>query len=479
MTARRQGSSRRSSRRRFSTSQLSLTFAEGSLFGWATVALLVLALVVGGASRENALQTLVIELAALILLPFAIIRCARFGLAPQARLPLVVIALMAAIVILQLIPLPPALWTALPGRELAVSAYQAAGLSLPWLPISLAPQQTLRAGLTLIVPVSMFLATLTAPVAQRRAGGMAVLAVVLVGLAFGAAQLGGGADSPAYLYETTNRGLLVGLFSNRNHQASLLLCALPLAAAFVSLGHQKRDRMISIILALGLLLIVVVALGAGRSRAGVLLLAPAALAALLIVWRAGGGSRKTMALTLGLGGVLVAGILVILKFGLSGLMERFDSDVGGDLRFQIGPDIWTDAVSKLPFGVGLGDFENYYRSIERLETMGGTFVNHAHNDYLEVLLGAGLPAVLILGVFLYWFGRRAFEAWTARWSPGLSLIQAATVVVAILLVHSLVDYPLRTLALSSLFAFCCGLLTPGPDEPPANDHAPRRRRSKR
>jgi hypothetical protein len=46
----------------------------------------------------------------------------------------------------------------------------------------------------------------------------------------------------------------------------------------------------------------------------------------------------------------------------------------------------------------------------------------------------------------------------------------AAVIVALLLAHSAVDYPLRTAALAVVFAFGCGLLT----APPAGERRSRR-----
>ncbi len=70
------------------------------------------------------------------------------------------------------------------------------------------------------------------------------------------------------------------------------------------------------------------------------------------------------------------------------------------------------------------------------------WVNHAHNDYLELLLETGLPGLLLMLAFLGWFVFQTTRVWR---SPFASLFaKAATIAAAAILVHSIVDYPLRT-----------------------------------
>jgi len=55
---------------------------------------------------------------------------------------------------------------------------------------------------------------------------------------------------------------------------------------------------------------------------------------------------------------------------------------------------------------------------------------------------------------------RCRAAWGRLGANGLA--RAGSLVVAMILVHSAVDYPLRTVAMTSLFAFACALLVPAP-----------------
>ena len=66
--------------------------------------------------------------------------------------------------------------------------------------------------------------------------------------------------------------------------------------------------------------------------------------------------------------------------------------------------------------------------------------------------------------FLAWFAVSSFRLWSSGQPEGpvldLALAQAASIVIGLLLLHSAADYPLRTAALSVLFAIACAYLIP-------------------
>ena len=69
-----------------------------------------------------------------------------------------------------------------------------------------------------------------------------------------------------------------------------------------------------------------------------------------------------------------------------------------------------------------------------------------------------MGAVVVVA-FLIWALVAAIGIWRGPARGGAPAYnRAATLVVALLAVHSFVDYPLRTLALAGVFAFACGLL---------------------
>jgi hypothetical protein len=154
------------------------------------------------------------------------------------------------------------------------------------------------------------------------------------------------------------------------------------------------------------------------------------------------------------------------QFALYRLLERFEADPLGDARVAFARNTWEAAWTFMPFGSGLGSFVPVYQMFERPEdALLDKFANRAHNDLLEVWLEAGIVGLLLISLFLGWLVLMIWRVWRPTQLPNqlpidVLLMRAASVVLVLLLLHSLVDYPLRTTALSVLFAFCCGLLLP-------------------
>jgi Lipid A core - O-antigen ligase and related enzymes len=93
-------------------------------------------------------------------------------------------------------------------------------------------------------------------------------------------------------------------------------------------------------------------------------------------------------------------------------------------------------------------------------------MNHAHNDYAELALETGVPGLAVLIVFLLWWGGAVARVW--RSVEAGPYARAASIASAAILVHSLVDFPLRTAAISACFGMCLALLADR-RAPPVND----------
>ena len=66
--------------------------------------------------------------------------------------------------------------------------------------------------------------------------------------------------------------------------------------------------------------------------------------------------------------------------------------------------------------------------------------------------------MVVMAAFLFWFGRLAVRAWRRQRTSGGTGARAASLVIGLLLAHSLVDYPLRSPAMMCVFALACGLM---------------------
>lgn len=423
----------------------------------ASVVLLALSFVFGGASRDHALRLAVVELAALPLLVLGAKRLIDTGLWRDHGLALGLLAAVVAIPLIQLIPLPPAVWTNLPGRDEMVLALELAGLEPGWAPLSLAPDQTWRSALALAPPAALFIAMLSLDHAWRERLVRICIAGAVIGILLGAAQLASGGER-LYPWSTTSAGSVNGFFANRNHLASYLLITVPFALTLGAATLRRRNRRTSALWFAALFAgLVVVALAAIRSRAGITLLAPVLLVSLLAAWIAAGRGRPGPGLLVFVGSIGAA-LTAVAVLALPPILERFDTQDAGESRFDRWPLVAATAQTYLPLGSGVGSFDPVYRSVEPLQELDSTFFNQAHNEYLETWLETGWLGIGVVIAFLVWFSRRSWSAWKASASRERDMQRAASIGIGLLLLHSAGDYPLRTTTLAVMFALCCGLL---------------------
>ncbi len=452
-------------------------FGQWNPVALAAGVLLAISFVFGGASRLHEAQLAIVMLAGLPLLVLGVAALRQTEI--ESRFALICLAGIVALPLLQLIPLPPAVWTGLPGRDEPALALELAGISPGWTPLSLTPEKTWRSFLAVLPPVAMCIAMLTFQTNMRHRMVLLVLVGTLVAIALGAAQLASGGDR-LYLWPTTDPGNLVGFFANRNHMATLCLMALPFAAVFGGRSLKQRDgSQLSSWVAVFFIGLVVVALGAIRSRTGILLLAPVLAVSLIGAWAAAGRGRPKP-LLLGIVGAAVIAMVSVSVFALDPILDRFDAANVREARWDNWPVVAKAAENYLPLGSGLGSFDAVFRSVEPLDTLDATYFNQAHNDYLETWLEAGWPGAALIVAFLVWFGRRCWTAWKARPSRDGDLQRAASIAIGVVLLHSAVDYPLRTETIAVIFAMCCALLEmagrPGGQSAESDEQGGRRRR---
>ena len=202
---------------------------------------------------------------------------------------------------------------------------------------------------------------------------------------------------------------------------------------------------VALVLAFGVLLT--------GSVAGIGLLLPVGIGALLL-------TRPDLRLSLRLVIAIFAVLsLAALGLAMSGvLQDNFSGAAGGEGHNRL--DYLRTGLAYMgktaPFGSGLGTFVEVYPWFESAGAIGPTYVNHAHDDLLELLLETGVFGLAALGAFVWWWIARAGAVWRA--AARNPYAQAATILVGAILVHSVVDYPLRTAADSSLFAVACALI---------------------
>lgn len=140
----------------------------------------------------------------------------------------------------------------------------------------------------------------------------------------------------------------------------------------------------------------------------------------------------------------------------------YSTSVAEETRIAFVPTLLRVAADFFPFGSGFGSFDPVFRFYEPDDLLARTYLNHAHNDLLELVITGGLPALLVAFAFLFWAARRCLSTVRHdRNSRRGRFATLASVIIVLALLSSLVDYPLRTPAFAMIFAFACGWLGAG------------------
>jgi O-antigen ligase len=406
--------------------------------------LIVAALFGGGVAAWTPSYVLVVMAAVLL----AGVSAWRDGFASFGRVPLAGRLALAGIVLiplLQLAPLPPSIWRELPGQGLRGAVLDLTDLGRTWQPVSLEPASTAIAALlagAFVVFIGLLLR-----LADQDFDRLLRLAfvVVLVNIVTGLMQVVTDGAFPKF-YTANFGGTMLGFFANKNHMALVIACSMLLFGFVVSRKLFARDK--RTLLVMGYLLLALICLVTTNSRAG---LALGALAAVIVsASLVRGLSLRVRIGAFALIAVVVAAILSSAAFET--VSGRID-DVDSDLRWRFIDWSWPLARRYALLGAGAGSFATLFATHEQLGWLKPTYVNHVHNDYLEILIEMGVPALLVAALLLLSLapGLRALRRLPRgdAFRPQLSFGLATILLFAL---HSGIDYPLRRPAAWTMFA---------------------------
>jgi O-antigen ligase len=435
---------------------------------------LLACLVIGG-SAQGIWGNMLLQIAGILIIAAAAAKALDGPLPAAARQVLWIAIAALVMVIAQVVPVPMAFWANGPRAAIA-AGYRLFGSPLSAMPVSLAPFSTLAAMLALIPPLAMFCATIGLKAHRPRWLAGALLAGAVAGILLGALQVASTNpdQSPWYLYPETNYGFSVGFFANANHMATLLVVTLPFLAALAASGRSANLQRYSGLLAMvaGAVVVVVVGIALNGSLAGFGLSLPVAAASTLIVLPPASRVRRAIAILAA--ALLVGAVLALATTSIGSAKFGEEATTSVQSRQEILATTGRAIKDFMPLGSGIGTFAKVYPIYEDLDQVSMTYVVHAHNDYAELLLETGLPGMAILLAFLAWWSTAVWRVWrTAEAGP---FARAASVASAAILVHSTVDFPLRTAAISAVFAMCVGLLagSGSPQRRDASDLRPAR-----
>lgn len=427
-----------------------------------TLALVFLALLgaLGGASRPDEVQQAFVRLAAIAVIAAALWSL-DFSKFRVARGPLAGLGLIYLLLLFQLIPMPLDLWAHMPGHGIYAQVAAETG-SFGWRPWTLSPDLTLNALAALLPATAIGILALALDFRGRLLLARLVVGIACVSALLGLLQFAAGGTA-LHLFRITSEDSAVGLFANRNHQAVLMACALPILAAVTSIRTRqdasKSSRAPTLALSAAVLLLM--GLAATGSRMG-LLLGLVGISSAAAIWFVARQDRRllpTLHARVWLIGASAAGATIVavsLLIARSGSFGRLTSDPVDQTRAAAFRPLLEAARTFLPFGSGFGTFEPVYRRVEPDTLLSTIYLNQAHNEPLQLAIEGGIPALVLLALFLVWWADAAFRSVRPRGSASrraLGIAMAATTL--ILMLSSLVDYPLRTPILSGLFAIGC------------------------
>ncbi|HEX5184724.1 MAG TPA: O-antigen ligase family protein [Allosphingosinicella sp.] len=419
---------------------------------------LVLCLLLGGASAAGYWANMGLQLVAIPIIVWAVAASPPQPMSTPARHLIGLLLLALLVVALQLVPLPPSLWTALPGRQPVIDGFRLVGQPLPWLPLSLDPYWTISSVLWLLPATAILLGIVR--LGGFRASWLAwvIAAFTIVTVAVGALQIAGGPDSPWYIYEITNYGTTTGFFANANHMATLMVAAIPFLAALylaaVAKGRSMQKSSGLFVVLAGTLVVILVGIVINTSLAGIGLSVPVLAASLLMIL---GRRRKLPKWTPAIVALLMLGsVATVFSAPFANNLTTQGEKSKEDSRYNSFTKSLAATADFMPLGSGIGTFQQIYRTHEDPAGVDRFYMNHVHGDYIEVALETGVPGLLVVALFLLWWARRCILVWRAE-EPDY-FARAATIASAAILAHSIVDYPLRTAAISAIFAMCCGLM---------------------
>jgi O-antigen ligase len=220
-------------------------------------------------------------------------------------------------------------------------------------------------------------------------------------------------------------------------------------------GAVRRDKLLLVIL---LSVLPIGALALSASRGGILSFLIEFVLLTALVYRKDEARRQLLMA----GGLALVAVVLAVWLGLGWTVERFERSTPGDLsrdrRVSIYRDTWRIVGSHPWTGTGLGTLQSVFPRYESYYD--GFVVDHAHNDYLELLAETGLIGGLCMLGFvglLVWRGlsnlRRANNP-TSR-----SLYSGALVGCIGLLIHGMVDFNLHIPSNALLFLVLAAIAT--------------------
>jgi putative inorganic carbon (HCO3(-)) transporter len=412
----------------------------------------------------------VLQITASLLLALTALAATRVGDVRPAVLPAICIAAVALFGTIQAFRLPPAIVRTISPELTRLQALARTDLHVAGFPdaiassLSLAPAASRAAALTFAAVAACLLAA--AAVRERRHRRVLALALLACGMfqvLYGASALASRGDTIWGEVVGAAGSRLRGTFINADHVALYLELVLSVAFAWGWWAVRRAreavalERRIALVAGPAIVWVTLfVGLAFTGSRAGLIAAITGTVAQGLLIaasrrrWRF--GAVGVLITLVGFGAVAVVGV----QQGLGRWLATSQHELAWNDRLRVYATSWK-LWERFPWtGTGLGTFRDAFPLLAGRELTGVSYW-HAHNDYLELLvtagvIGAGLLA-LALGVIVVRLARVLREGTRSEdRAAGLAALGA----IAAVAVHSFFDFGLSMPANASTLAILVG-----------------------
>lgn len=276
-----------------------------------------------------------------------------------------------------------------------------------------------------------------------------------------------------WLRELTLGGSPFGPYVNRNHYAGLMEMLFPLVlglflfykpyATYKSFREKIAEvfnlQRTNLYVLLGFSsVLIATSVFLTLSRSGIVSLCISMIFFGLLFLARGTSKRR---------GVIIIAVFILVAlsvgwFGWSPIIERFEhlKDTHGNIS-ELRAEIWRDSsniIKDFPVtGTGFGTFVNIYPKYRTIS--GNEVVEHAHNDYIELLSEGGFPALILCAWFVITLFYKSYRVFLKRRELySIYLFIAAAAGMASILIHGLTDFNLQIGANGLYFFFLAGLV---------------------
>ncbi|MCK5727472.1 MAG: O-antigen ligase family protein [Thiotrichaceae bacterium] len=349
-----------------------------------------------------------------------------------------------------LIPISLSWWQSLPGHDVYSQVnqwlFQNYNIEPEYYSLSLIPYQTEYSFYALFPPLALFMVMASFKQNMQHwmlyvfvaiAGGEACLAVI---------QFGSQNEYFFFGIPRLKDSMALGTYPNPDHFSLLMAIAIPfvMVLLFKQLGGKKKrskrrrrsksSRRILYIMAYSTLIILLFmsAIFSG-SRAGIAL----AFIAIFLSYKRFTHRKKFSYMLLVV--ILAVGLgILMMVLDIAPIINRFlKENPFVDGRWTIFSNSWEGIQSFFPLGSGPGTFPYVYKIFQPIEQAG--FINHAHNDYIELIFETGIIGVIGLISFFILFITR-WRILAAETHSGVRFKQAAGISLVIILLHSILEF---------------------------------------